>query len=172
MSVIHLFTNVRLASEVWLSLRIKYDSCMWRHQFEHQWERPKNFRIRPFQTGSRTIYFDDYSGFCMSICKRHMHSFSQNSIRRSGNWQKVKNFRIGPFEEFWFNLLFLGLLSLNVELSRRFSPFWFLSVDKSRDTAKNIFTSLTVIMWKRKIRDKLSKLYLKLKHFLLWFEKF
>ena len=138
-SVIHLFTNVRLASKVWLSLRFEYDSCMWRHQFEHQWERPKNFRIRPFQTGSRTIYFEDYSGFFMSICKRYMQPFSQNSIRRSGNWQKVKNFRIGPFKEFWFNLFFLGLLSLNVELSRRFLPFWCLSVDESCDTVKNIF---------------------------------
>ena len=32
-------------------------------------------------------------------------------------------------------------------------------VDKSRDTVKNIFTSLTVRIWNRKIWDKLFKLY-------------
>ena len=31
-SIIHLFTNVRFASEIWLSIRFEYDSCMWRHQ--------------------------------------------------------------------------------------------------------------------------------------------
>ena len=59
-----------------------------------------------------------------------------------------------------------------MELLRGSIPLCCLSVDKSRDTVKNIFTSLTVIMLKRKIGDKLSKLYLKLKHFLHWFEKY
>ena len=59
-----------------------------------------------------------------------------------------------------------------MELVRGFGSFWCLSVYKSRDTVENIFTSLTVIIWKRKNRDKLSKLYLKLKHFLHGFEKY
>ena len=66
----------------------------------------------------------------------------------------------------------LTFLSLNVELMSTLFAFCCLSVDESRDTVKNIFTSLTVIMWKRKIWDKLFKLYLKLKHFLHWFEKY
>ena len=51
-------------------------------------------------------------------------------------------------------------------------PLYCLSVDESRDTTKHIFTTLIVVMWEKKIRDKWSKLYLKLKHFLHWFEKY
>ena len=120
---------------------------MWRHQTEHQWESSKNFRTPPFRTGSKNIYFDHYSDFYMSICKGYMNSFSQNSMWRSGNWQKVKNFRTLPFEEYWLNLLFFGLLSLNVEFPRVYKPFWCLSVDESCDTVKNIFSSLTVLIW-------------------------
>ena len=164
MWVVHLFTRVRPASKVWLKLRFEYDSCMWRHQFEHQWECSKTFRIRPFQTDSKSIDFDNFSGFYMSNHKGFGYSFSQNSIGRSGNWQKVKNVRIGPFEEFWLNLFVNGLLSLYVELVRGFGSFWCLSVDKSRDTVKNIFSSLTVIIWKRKIEVSPTEWYLKLKH--------
>ena len=76
--------------------------------------------------------------------------FRKNPIRRSGNWQKVKNFRAGPFQEFSSNLSFLGLLSHNIEWLRGFLPFWCLSVDKSRNTTKNIFQSLTVKIRKTK----------------------
>ena len=130
---------------------------MWRHQSEHQWESSKIFRTPPFRTGSKDIYFDRYSGFYMSICTRYMHSFSQKSMWRSGNWQKVKNFRTLPVEEFWLDFLFFGLFSPNVEFLRRYKPFWCLSVDESCDTVKNIFSSLTVIMWKRKIGNKRGK---------------
>ena len=102
----------------------------------------------------------------------YLHSFSQNSIRRSGNWHKVNFFRKPWFEKLWLEFLLFSLLSLNVDLLSGHPLLCCLSVDKSRDTVKNIFTSLTVIMWKRKIWDKLFKLYLKLKHFLHWFEKY
>ena len=49
-------------------------------------------------------------------------------------------FRKGPFWDFWLNLFFLLLLSLNVKVLRRLLPFWCLSVDESRDTTKNIFS--------------------------------
>ena len=100
MWVVHLFSSVRPASKVQLKPRFEHDSCMWRHQFKHQWEYSKTFRIRPFQTGSKSINFDRCSGFFMSNHKGFGNSFSQNSIGRSGNWQKVKNVRVGPFEEF------------------------------------------------------------------------
>jgi len=44
--------------------------------------------------------------------------------------------------------------ALKVELLRGFLFSFCLSIDESRDTAKNIFTSLTVIMWQNEIRDK------------------
>ena len=139
---------------------------MWRHQSEHQWESSKNFRTPRFRTGSKSIYFDHLSDFYMSICKVYMHSFLQNSMWRSGNWQKVKNFRTLPFKEYWLDLLFFGLLSLNVEFPRVYKLFWCLSVDESCDTVKNIFSSLTVLIRKRNIGSKCTKWYLKLKHLL------
>ena len=59
-----------------------------------------------------------------------------------------------------------------MELLRDHIRFCCLSVDKSRDMAKNIFSSLTVIIWNRKMRDKRSKWYLKLKHILNWLQQF
>ena len=153
----YLFSSGRYASEVQLFIEFEYESCMWRHQFEHQWERSKNFRQAPFRTYSKIIYFTHLSNFYMAKCKRYMHPFSQNSMGRSGNWQKVKIFRQLPFEEYWLDFLFFGLFSPNVEFLRRYKPFWCLSVDESCDTVKNIFWSLTVIMWKRKIGNKRGK---------------
>jgi len=76
------------------------------------------------------------------------------------------------FEKLWLEFFYLRLLSLNIEFLRVYFLLWCLSVYKSRDSVKKIFRSLTVIMLKRKIGDKLSKLYLKLMHFLHWFEKY
>ena len=95
----------------------------------------------------------------------YLHSFSQNSIRRSGNWHKVNFFRKPWFEKLWLEFLLFSLLSLNVDLLSGHPLLCCLSVDKSRDTVKNIFSSLTAIIWKWKMINKWSKWHLKSKHF-------
>ena len=76
------------------------------------------------------------------------------------------------FGEFWLKFPIWSLLSLNVEKPIQHDHLYCLSIDESRDTTKNCFTSLIVIMWKKKIRGKWFKIYLKLKYFLHWFEKY
>ena len=150
----------------------KYDALLWRHQTACQWRHPKNFRKVSLPNGSKNIHSNHYSDFLMDKDRVHLHSFSQDSIRRSGNWHKVNYFHKLSFEKLWLEFFIFTFLSLNIEFLRGYFLFWCLSVDESRDTVKNIFSSLTVIMWKGKIRDKLSKLYLKWKHFLHWFQKY
>ena len=70
--------------------QFNHDSCSWRHQYAYQWRQPKTSRELPLQISSKNVHFDHYSGILMHKCSGHMHSFSQNSIGRSGNWQKVK----------------------------------------------------------------------------------
>ena len=150
----------------------KYDSLLWRHQKACQWRHPKSFRTVSLPNGSKNVYSNHYSGFRINKGRVYLHLFSQDFIRRSGNWHKVNFFGTVWFENLWLEFFLLSLLSLNIEFLRVYFLFWFLSVYKSRDSVKKIFRSLTVIMWKRKIGDKLSKLYLKLMHFLHWFEKY
>ena len=144
---------------------------MWRHQLGHYCGCSKNFRIEPFWIGSKNIYLNHWV-FSGSKYRAIFHRSSKKPLSEGQEIDRSKIFAQDHSKSFRQICPFLDSYHSTWIGWEVFLPFWCLLVDKSRDTTKNIFQFLTVIIRKTKIRNIRSKWYLKLTHLLHWLLKY
>ena len=80
---------------------------LWRHQKACQWRHPKNFRKVSLPNGSKNGHFNHFSDISVDKCRVYLHSFSQDSVGRSGNWHKVIFFARSHLKSYYWNSIFL-----------------------------------------------------------------